>query len=489
MVVFKYNLSMTELRYLLIIAQRFFMGLLLFVMLTSCASVGPDYQPPVVEVPARWSAAVPDDITNGSMDREGISLWWGNLNDTVLTGLIERALASNNDMKTAIARVREARARLGINKDSLYPTLEATGSARFTDSETQTGSVTTQQDNQSRSIGLDASWEIDIFGGTRRSIEAAEADLSALDEGLRDVRVTLTAEVALTFIKIREYQQRIVIAEKNISALQEEYEMIRIKRKTGLISQLEMSQITETLATTQAQLPSLNSALNESLNSIAILLGMPPGSLDHELSAPGPVPSASVGIAVGVPADLLRRRPDIRRAERELAAETARVGVAVSDLYPKLSLSGSFVYEELRSDSGGSSATTKSRTLGFGPSVRLPLLGRDAIRRNIDIQDARQEQALIAYEQTVLLALGEVENAMSSYGGAERKVDLLQQSVEASQEIYSLKNSLYMAGLDDFESLLTAGKSLFSLQDRLALAEAAVASDLIRIYKALGGGW
>jgi NodT family efflux transporter outer membrane factor (OMF) lipoprotein len=468
------------------ILTRLSVFVLTLAALAGCASVGPDYSPPIINVPEQWSVAAQKEHAAEAAD---LSIWWENLNDPILTGLVEQALKGNNDVRTAMARVRESRASLGISRAGHYPELDATASAKASQNETDTGGQTIKSETQSSSIGLDASWEIDLFGGTRRAIEAAEADLASQEEALRDVQVTLAAEVALTYVKVREYQQQIAITQENLSALREEAAMAKIRKDSGLTSELDLMQAQEALASTEAQLPSLYAGQNESLNSLAILLGMQPGAVHGRLSDPAPVPTPPSGIAAGIPADLLRRRPDIRRAERELAAQTARVGAATSELYPKLSLTGSFVYEELETDSEGLSTSSTSRSTGFGPTLRWPIFRAGAIRRNIDVQDARQEQVLISYEKTVLNALGEVENALRSYREAQRESSLLRQAINAAQEVEQLQNILYQSGLDDFESLLSARKNLLSLQSRLASSEADMVSELIRLYKALGGGW
>lgn len=462
------------------------LDILMLVVLMGCASVGPDYSTPRTEVPGQWNTAVQGEVPE---DTTGLSTWWEQLNDPLLTGLIQKALDGNNNIKTAIARVRESQASLGISRAGQFPELDASASARVGRGETETGGQTKTTETDSYSVRLDASWEIDLFGGTRRAIEAAKADLSAQEESLRDVQVTLVSDVALNYVTIREFQKRIEVTENNLAALREEAGIARIRRDAGLTSDLDLVQADAALASTEAQLPSLYVGLNSTLNSAAILLGMKPGALHEQLSAPAPIPSPPDGIETGVPADLLRRRPDIRRAERELAAETARVGVATAELYPKLSLTGSFVHEGLGTSSEGVSITTKSQTGGFGPSLSWPIFRAGAIRRNIDVQDARQEQALIAYEQAVLNALGEVENALRAYRETQRESSLLQQAVKSARETEELQNILYQSGLDDFESLLTARRNLLSLEDRLASSQASLVSELIRLYKALGGGW
>jgi len=449
-------------------------------------TVGPDYVPPEVKLPEKWNAAPPGGY---EQEASGLSTWWEQLGDPLLTDLVKKAVEGNNDLRTAVARVRESRAVLGISRAGQYPGLDASASARKSHRDVETDGVSSTGDTDSYSAGLDASWEVDLFGGRRRSVEAAMADLSAQEESLRAVQVSLAAEVALTYVKIREYQRRTEVTKKNLDALREEAGMVRIRRDSGLTSDLDLAQAEEALASTESQLPSLHAGLNVSLNSMAILLGMQPGAMNEELSVPAPVPSPPARIAATLPADLLRRRPDIRLAERRLAAETARVGVAASELYPKLSLSGSFVYEDMETDSDGVISAAKGSTTGFGPTVRWPVFRAGAIRRNMEAQDARQEQALIAYEQTVLTAMGEVENSLRSLREFESEASLLRRAVVAARQAEELQAILYRTGLEDFESLLTARKNLLQLEDRLASSEASVVSELIRLYKALGGGW
>ena len=317
-------------------------------------------------------------------------------------------------------------------------------------------------------------------------MEAAEADLEASQEDLRDVLVSLLAEVALNYVEVRTYQARLAVAEENLEAQDETYQLTQWRYQAGLSDELAVQQARYNLESTRSQIPTLRTGLEEAMNRIAVLLGEQPGKVHEELKKPVPIPVAPLKVAVGVPADVLRRRPDVRRAERELAAQTARIGVATADLYPKLSLSGSIGLEALSLNDLFSSAT---KTVSGGSQITWPIFNGGAIRQNIEVQSALQEQALIAYEAAVLSALEEVENALVAYAEEQGRRDALREAEEAAQKAVELAQQKYQAGLTDFNNVLEAQRSLLTFQDQLAQSEGTVTSNLVRLYKALGGGW
>ncbi len=452
-------------------------------LLAGCATLGPDYVPPEVSAPAQWSAQLEGGLTSERIDTQALAKWWWTLNDPTLTSLVERAIEGNLDLREARARVREARARRGISEADRFPSIDATGSARLTRSSEEAGSGT---ERDLYAVGFDASWELDLFGGIQRSIEAAEADLEASEEHLRDVLVTLVAEVALNYVEVRSFQARLSTAEANRNAQEETYKLVRSRFEAGLTSYLDVEQAKANLENTRSQIPTLQIGLEQAKNRLAVLLGENPGSVHDELSGRQSIPVTPLEIALGVPADVLRSRPDVRRAERELAAQTARIGVATAELYPKFTLPGSIGLEAL---SLGKLFSTGARFHGIGPSATWTIFDAGRIRRNIEVQNALQEKALIEYEAAILTALEDVENALVAYTKEQVRRHSLMEASQASQRAVDLARCQYLSGLTDFQSVLDAQRSLLSLKGQLAESEGEVTSNLIMLYKALGGGW
>ena len=456
---------------------------LLLLLLAGCATVGPDYAPPEVSASAQWAAALGGGMTPQQTDSQTLAHWWTTLNDPILSSLIERAVAGNLDLKGARARVREARARRGITEADRFPTIDATGSARSSRSSEETGGG---GERKLYAAGFDATWELDLFGGKQRALDAAEAGLQASEEDLRDVLVSLLAEVALNYVEVRSFQTQLSIAEVNLDAQEETHNLTQWRFQAGLTTQLDVEQAKYSLEQTRARIPVLQTGLVQAKNRLALLLGQQPGFLEEALGARRAIPSTPLEVAVGVPADVLRQRPDVRRAERQLAAQTAQVGVATADLYPKLSLLGSIGLEAL---SLGNLFSAGSRTHSIGPTVAWPVFDAGAIRSNIKVQSALQEQALSKYEAAVLTALEEVENAIVAYADEQQRRQSLSEAAQAAQHAVDLAQIQYSSGVIDFSNVLLAQRSLFALQDQLAVSESEVTSNLISLYKALGGGW
>ncbi len=454
---------------------------LTILILTGCAAVGPDYVPPDTSVSPTWYTQLEGGLIAEEMDPQTLAAWWTTLNSPELSSLIERAVAGNLDLKKARARIREARARRGVAKADLFPTLEAAGSATRTRSSEDTG---TGKTSELYSASFDAGWELDIFGGVRRSVEAAEADLRASQEDLRDVLVSLLAEVALNYVEVRTFQARLAVAKENVEAQTETLQLTLWRYQAGLSDELAVQQARYNLENTRSQIPTLRTGLAEAINRIAGLLGEQPGRVRGELEKQEPIPVTPLKVAVGVPVNVLRRRPDVRRAERQLAAQTARIGVATADLYPKFTLSGSIGLEAL-----SSSHSSSIWSLSSGPRITWAIFNAGAIRQNIEVRSALQEQALIEYEATILGALEEVENALVAYAEEQRRRDDLGAATQAAQKAVELAQHKYQAGLIDFGNVLEAQRSLLSFQDQLAQNSGAVTSNLVRLYKALGGGW
>ena len=454
-----------------------------------CA-VGPNYQRPAVSAPTHWSAPLAGGETNAPID---LAAWWENFHDAELDSLISRAVQSNPDLQIAQARVREARAQYGIAAANFLPTVDAAGSyARTKTSQHQPvlGSLPIPAnvpfENDVYQAGFDASWEIDVFGGTRRATEAARAGVAASEFGRRDTLVTLLGEVARNYVDARGFQRRLAIANENITAQSSALAITQDRFDKGLTSDLDVQQAGTLLATTKAEVPSLQTSLQAAIHRLDVLLGLPPGALQAELSQVAPIPAALPEVPVGLPSDLMLRRPDMQRAERQLAAATANIGVAQADLFPKFFLTGAAGFESV---SASDWFTGRSGLWSVGPTVQWRIFDAGRIRANIRVQNARQEQALASYEQTVLTAFEEVENGLVAYANEQIRRRSLAEAVASSQKSLDLANKLYANGLTDFLHVLDAERSLYQAQDALVQSERTVSANLVSLYKSLGGGW
>jgi multidrug efflux system outer membrane protein len=454
-----------------------------------CTTVGPDYQTPVIDTPDVWTEAIAQQVARGP--HASLQNWWTVFEDPLLDKLIERARKANLNLKIAVSRVGESRAILAIARGEKLPLVNATATAARNklsdDGPLQQVAPAGGFDSQSLfQTGVDAVWEIDVFGQVRRTIEAAGDGYQASIEDYRDVQVTLFAEVALAYVDIRAAQQRISYARENIEAQSGSLALARVRYETGLSSKLDVAQAAANLAATQATLPSLELSLNQALNRLAVLLGQNAGSLQAEFSTTQPIPTPGTAIGIGVPADVLRQRPDIRRAERLLAAQTAQIGVATADLYPRFALSGMF---GLQSRSLSNLFDSSSLTWGLGAPVQWNIFSGGRVRGNIQVQDEKTQQLLFLYEDKVLAAIEEVENAIIAYDLNKERVQYLQTATSATQEAVELVLVQYDTGLTDFNNVLVTQRDLFSQQDQLVVSEAEVIVNLITLYKALGGGW
>ena len=452
-------------------------------ILVGCAAVGPDYVPVAPQAQEKWHSELQGGLTADQLNPDILAHWWTTLNDPELSSLEERAVKGNLDLREALARIGEARAQRGINRANLFPTVDGGGSVterRFSENSN------TGERNTLYAAGFDAGWELDIFGGVRRSVEAAEANLQATKEDLHDVLVSLLAEVALNYVEVRTFQTRLAVTEANIKTLQKSYELNRSRYQAGIIDELAVQESLRLLETSRSQIPALETTLEAVKNRLAVLLGVQPGELHLELAAKRPIPVVPTTVAVGIPAETLRRRPDIRRAERFLAAQTARIGEATADLYPKFRLFGTIGLESL---STADFFKYGSRAWSFGPSISWNIFDAGAIRQNIEVQTARQEQALIQYESAVLQAVEDVENVLVAYAKEQDRRDYLTKAEAAAERATLLAQDQYEVGLVDFNNVLDAQRALLILQDQLAQSEGSVTSNLVRLYKALGGGW
>lgn len=447
--------------------------------LSGCAAVGPDYRPPETRAPAQWQG--PHD--SKARDAAVLAQWWHQFDDRVLDGLIADALAANTDLATARGKLREARARRDLARAGLGPSVTVSGSASRSEGSSETGSGATRE---LYSAGFDASWEPDVFGGVRRGLEAAEADLQATAEALRDTRVSLVAEVASNYVELRTNEQRLAIAEASLATQKETYDLTHWRQEAGLVSQLDEAQALTELERTRAGLPSLRTAIAQARHRLAILLGRSPEELDARLSPTGVIPVAADRVATGIPADTLRQRPDVRAAERRLAAQTARLGEAEAARYPSFRLSGSLGLESLtlnRLFSGN--ASTNSLLAG----ITAPIFDAGRIRSSIAIQDALLEQSRLSYQGAVLTALEDVENALVGLANTRQRQEQLSRATDSARLTLEIARNRYAAGLADFQAVLDSQRTLLTLEDQLASGRGDYSNAQIRLYKALGGGW
>lgn len=454
-------------------------------LVTGCA-VGPDYRSPDVSMPESWSEQSTDKAVIAPVS---IAQWWKAFNDPALDSLIAQAVESNHDLRIAEARIREARALHRVAAADLWPNVNTSGS--YSRSRRSIGNTSIPQaapvERNLFQTGFDASWEVDVFGGSRRATEAAKADIDAAVENRRDTQITLLAEVARNYIEVRGLQRRLDIFLASVQMQEDAVAIIQAKYKAGLISELDAVQAESLLASTKAQIPALENSIKQTIHRIGVLVGKNPGDMTFSLLQKKPIPISTAEIPPGLPSDLLRRRPDVRYAERSLAAATARIGVAKADLFPRFSLTGNFGLqaEEL----SVFTMTGISRYWSFGPTIRWPIFAAGRIRANIRAQGERQTQSLLTYEKTVLLALEDVENALVACETEQVRRRNLSEAVAASQRSVELASELYTKGMTGFLNVLDARRSLLQTEDELALSERAVSQNLVFLYKALGGGW
>lgn len=463
--------------------------ILLILTIVAGCKVGPDYRAPKVELSDRWVGPTTAPTTQGSKATTRpveITQWWSTFNDPVLDSLIERAIEENLDLKQATARIRQARAARGVVSSGLWPAADASGAYRRSGSGDNNGINGGSNLRDLYQAGLDAAWELDVFGGTRRSVEAADADIRTAVEDRRDVFVTLAAEVALNYVDLRLLQRGIVIATENLATQQRSAGVTKRLRAAEFVNGLDVANAEALVATTAAQIPLLEAAAQQTIYNLSVLLAQEPGSLVDELSPAKPIPITPKDVPMGLPSELLRRRPDIRRLEAQVHAATARIGVATSDLFPRFSLTGSL---GLEGDNAKSLTNWGNRFWSVGPSVSWPLFSAGRIRSNIAFQDAAAEEVLLAYRAAILNALRDVETALIAYYKEQQRRQALGDAVIANRRAVDLSTQLYTQGQTDFLNVLSAQRALLSSEDALAQSDRSIATNLIALYKALGGGW
>lgn len=446
--------------------------------------VGNDYTAPKLILPDTWNQSLSKDLHSHSSSLNG---WWHQFNDPRLSQLIELSTQANPDAKIAVERVIEAQEGRRIARSGLGPSAAANAEvlrsspSRNTDPMSAVGGQTFDHWD----VGGTTSWEIDFFGGVRRTIESSDATAEAIEEAYRDTLVTLYAEVAYSYIEVRTLEKRLRHAYANIKNQRDSVSLTKERFDAGLVPELDVSQAETNLATSRALIPQLKAQRAQSLNRLATLLGKyaEEGEALVKKSKGIPVPSSKTGI--GLPTKLLRSRPDIRRAERELAAQTARIGVAEADLYPRFALAGNFSFQ---------SATTRNLLDGssaayhFGPALRWNIFSSGRIRAQVRAEESRTRQALYAYEQSVLRGIEDVENSLSSAFYERDRLSALNDAVRSSKKTVNLVKTNYRSGLINFQNVLDAERTIFNNQDSAAVSKGLLASAYVSLFKALGGG-
>ena len=492
--------------------------------------VGPNFKRPKLPIPNQWSEALEKGESTKAPTQEE---WWATFSDSTLQSLIQRAIEGSFDLKLAKGRLKESRALEDISAAALWPQVNA--SAAYQRSQTRKtevskksasatltpkgvgvsgtvpgplgtmltivpdltggtnssvtvspGAKSPKRQNDLFQAGFDATWELDVFGGVRRGQEASKADTEGVEESRRDILISVASEVARNYFLLRASQGRLETANKNIETQVQSLDFAQSRFNAGLATELDVRTSEALLASSKSVVPSLEAAIQMTIHRLSILIGNPPGALQEELAPQAPLPQAPPELPVGLPADLLRHRPDIREAERAVAAATARIGVAKADLYPRFVLTGTLTGSSTDFDGITRGA---NRMWSFGPAVQWPVFDGRRIRANIRVQNARQEQTITAYERTVMMAMEEVENALVAYAKEQNRLVSLNEAVEANRRSLEIAKSLYANGLVTHINVLDCERSLFASEDQRIESEATVLTNLIALYKALGTGW
>ena len=450
--------------------------LALAVLLGACASVSAPTPSALPEqVPAQWST----HKTPQEASVTDLSAWWQRFDDPQLGELIRQALQANPSLKGTQAALRQARAQADVQQANLAPSLGASASAQ----RSRSGDADASNRFQA---GFDASWEPDIFGRNRSAAEASEADVQASAAGLADAQVSLAAEVAVNYINLRSLQNRLIIAQDNLSAQLETLQIAQWRTQAGLASSLDEEQAKASAEQTRAQLPALQASAAKALHALAVLTGQAPGALNTALSSPAAIPASPADLALAFPADTLRQRPDVRAAERRVSAAMARVNSANAARYPSFTLSGSLGLSALTLGTLTNSASLLQSVLA---GLSAPLLDGGAKAAQVRSQEAALDQARATYENTVLSALKDVEDALTMLKGDRERLERLQAATAAATNAELLARQRYESGLTDFSTVLTTQRTLLSLQDSVASTQADLSNDHVQLYKALGGGW
>jgi multidrug efflux system outer membrane protein len=451
--------------------------------LAGCAA-GPDYRAPEPEAGPAFVHAGADGFKPGGID----SLWWRRFDDPLLAELVELTVKNNRDLKVAEANLREARALFLEAGLELLPTV--TAQARHTDQKRSLDALNRRTfappGLSLYNIGFDATWEIDIFGRLRRNVEARGADIETVEADRRDLIVSLIAEVARNYFELRGHQNQMAVARRNAENQAHTLELTQVRLDAGVGTELDTARAKAQLDTTLATIPPIEAQIFQAIHRLGVLTGQPPAALSRTLSDPRPLPPPPDLVKIGNPTELLRRRPDLRAAERSLAAATALIGVATADLYPRVVFNGSV---SLESRTLGGLGATGSDAYSFGPRITWAFLDLGQVRARIRAADARAEASLAQFEQAVLTALEETENALVNYSRQRARTALLASAADASEKAHQLAHLRFEDGVADFLTVLDAERRLLEDQRQLAQSRTATATTLVALYKALGGGW
>ncbi|MGI9222787.1 MAG: efflux transporter outer membrane subunit [Woeseiaceae bacterium] len=457
--------------------------LTLLVLLGGCSAVGPEYEQPEVSLNPDWLQAELEQFDTSPAE---LALWWETLDDPALNELINTAIVQNNSIKIAGLRVLEAQAQLGIATGNRFPQVQAiTGDASYAD----TGDLTQEQYN----LGAGLSWEIDFWGRFSHGVEAADANFLATVASYDDVMVLVTATVADIYVVIRAAEEQLRLARDSLELQQRSYDIVDVLFRNGASSELDALQARTLLLSTEATIPELEATLHQAKNALSVLLGVAPSTFEDQFDGRGIQPTVPDTIALGLPADLLRQRPDVRQAELRAISQNAVVGIATADLYPSFSLTGFLGASSTTVDSGNAIIdnflSSEGSAFSIGANFVWPFLNYGRIKNNIEVQDARLQQALIAYQEAVIQGAREVEDAMSAMISTREKDRILSESVEIAERSAELAFLRYQEGFADYQRVLDAQQALFAQQQRYAANRGEVVRSVIQLYRSLGGGW
>ena len=454
------------------------------IFFSGCA-VGPNYKPPHTSVAASFANA-PTNVA--STDEATLATWWKGFNDARLDGLVDRAIAHNHDLRLATANLKEARALRRLTTFDLAPTVQGNAGYQnglLSKSAAPPGASRGAREFELYDASFDATWELDFFGRVRRSVQAANAQFAATEATRLDVLVSVTAEVARNYLELRGLQNQLAVARKNADVQAETLKITQSRLEGGRGTEFDVSRSRSLLNLTLSTIPPLEAAIQKTIYRIAVLTGQQPTALTTDLFAPVPLPSVIPPLALSNPEFLLRRRPDIRAAERSLAAASARIGIATADLFPRVTFIGSV---GLQAETLAGLGKNGADTWNFGPRITWAALDLGRVQARIKAADARTEASLAFYERTVLGALEETEDALVDYGHEQTRQHFLEASAQASKQAADLAHQRYESGAADFLSVLDAERTLLEAQDRLAASQTRTATAFVAVYKALGGG-
>lgn len=451
--------------------------------LTAC-TVGPDYQLPLTETPESFAEGTQPEFSNNAVE----AVWWKLFKDEQLSNLVDETIKHNHDLAAANANLLEARALYLQAEVNLLPSV--TSRAGYIDQLRSTGAMNNRtfapRELKLYSTGFDAAWEVDFFGRSRRNLEASNAEVEMQEANLRDVGISLIAEVARNYFALRGLQNQLAVLKQNVENQQQTLEITQVKVKNGRGTELDSARAAAQLDTTRAAIPGLETAISQAVHRLSVLTGQLPNALTAKLSQAAPIPKLPEIVAIGNPADLLRRRPDVKMVERRLAASTARIGVATADLFPKVTFGGA-ISLEASSLSGFGAAGALAYSMG--PRISWAAFDLGRVYTRIKVADAHTEADLANYQQIVLNVLEETENALVSYNRIRAKQDLLASAVKSGLKAHDLAKLRFNAGVTDFLTVLDSESRLLQQQNQLAETQTATATALVAVYKALGGGW